>query len=450
MIKHTLKNKVKPSISIKNRQTLKILAHSQLKLREHIKNLINENPFLDEVETNNIESELYSSRVNDTFNSRLDRKENLSIENIISSTTTLKEYLLNQLNLIIKEENIKELSSIIISSINEDGFTGIPRERILPKGIFNRKEMSSIVDYFQKIEPLGLGAENIWESLMWQARKIYPKDELIQDILLLLKKMISSFDSINNNVIKSIAEALHIDILVSKKKIEKISRLNLYPAYQFYSKKNMYIYPDVIFKTSKNSYVPVLNEGVIPRVKLNDNLYNEIKSELNDTSWIKKYEEAKDIIFDLQYRSQSLKEFSQFIILKEADFFNKGFEYILPLNLHDASSQLKKHASTISRIIKEKYFQCELGIFSFKIFFKNKIKAIDGGLKSVTSLKKAIENYISKESRTNPYSDEKITLFLQKDGFNMKRRTTAKYRKLLHIPSAKKRKALYSNIKNQK
>ena len=124
----------------------------------------------------------------------------------------------------------------------------------------------------------------------------------------------------------------------------------------------------------------------------------------------------------------------------QADFFLKGTNYLKPLNMKDVAEKLDVHVSTISRIVSHKYCQCKWGIFPLKVFFPAKIGSKDGQVYGPEDLKKAILAELALEDRHAPLSDMAITTSLQKQGYDIQRRTVAKYRKLLHIPSAKERK----------
>ncbi|MDH5721314.1 MAG: RNA polymerase factor sigma-54 [Spirochaetia bacterium] len=446
MPKAQLKTKVRLKLSPQSRKRLNILALSNANLRRELNKHLQENPFLEE---KNSDFSLGAERVSYKNNIRSFAQKDFSkdstaqiIENIADTKKTLREYLKDQLKLMINSSRLYELAARIVSTLDEKGFACASHEKTAKEGGFSRAELGSVIEYLKQLDLLGAGAENIWQSLKWQAQKKYPDDILLYDIISLLEKISVDFSDDLNKLSKTIAHLLHLEEIFVSEKLKIISKLNIYPAVNFTeNEKNAYIVPDIIFSHNKKKITSNIDSNILTQTQLNSGLYRQFIQAEKNAIWEEKYKEVQDFLADVEYRSEKLASLASFLIKKEPFFFENGIKGIAPLNLKEAAVHLKIHISTVSRLLKDKYFQCSFGIYPLKLFFSNKIKTSMGEAKNIYNLKDAIDEIIKIEDKKNPYSDEKIAVLLEKKGYDLKRRTVAKYRKLLHIPSTKKRKA---------
>ena len=446
MPKPQLKNRVRLKFSPQSRKRLSILSLSNEELRDEINKTFADNPFLEE--NGNIENSQTLEKVSyDKFSYQRSLPESLSdsqtkIENIESSKETLQEYLESQLKFMIHSPRLLDLAMKIISTLDKRGFVSTEHKKTAKDFGFSSDELKKVLNCFQQLDILGAGAEDIWQSLGWQAKKKYPKDFLLLDVISILRKISEDFSEDLEELSRSIVEMLHLNKEIVSEKLKKLSALNIYPAVNFSENKtNNYVYPDIIFHERKEKIVSQVDSYYISGAALNKKLYDEFTKAEKNSLWNEKFKDAGSFLADIQYRSEKLAHLAAFLIEKEETFFKHGTAALVPLNLKDAADELKIHISTVSRLIKDKYFQCSFGVLPLKIFFTTKIKTVTGGAKSIYQLKEALSEIIMNENKENPHSDEKISFLLEKKGYKLRRRTVAKYRKLLHIPSTKKRKA---------
>ena len=294
---------------------------------------------------------------------------------------------------------------------------------------------------------MGVGAEDLWQSLSWQAEYFFPDDEMLQDIIAILQKNKSNLPRMSSAKIYELADALNIEPETLQFSLERMSKLDPYPARRFLNTSKNIVYPDIVYRDGEQGIEIVVQDQYIPELNLNLELYKQFKQSLaskqqkvEKEQWDNKYKEAQTLLNGIRYTNSSLLEVSRALLEFQSDFFFRGPTYVKPLNLKEVADKLGLHISTISRIVSHKYCQCQWGVFALKYFFPSRIKSKDGSNKGSEDLKQAIIAEIVQEDRSRPLSDQKIQKNLQEKGFDVQRRTVAKYRKLLHIPPANDRK----------
>jgi RNA polymerase sigma-54 factor len=230
------------------------------------------------------------------------------------------------------------------------------------------------------------------------------------------------------------------DILAAVKIIES---LDPKPARKFSTSSANYITPDVFIVKADNGYQIVLNDEGLPKIRIN-NYYQRL---LNQKGSIPKEERqfledklrsAIWLLKSLDQRNKTIYRVTESILLFQRDFFDRGVNALKPLNLKDIAAELSLHESTISRVTSNKYLSCPHGIYSFKYFFSNAIPSDSGELSS-TSVKEMIRMIVSEEDQSNPLSDMRIVDIFKSKSITIARRTIAKYREELKIPSQSQR-----------
>ncbi|MES0489163.1 MAG: RNA polymerase factor sigma-54 [Leptospirales bacterium] len=436
-------------ISLKLRKSIEILALNRTELDIQLQKELKENPFLEEKEGAGDEDIRYQDYTPEYLpgSSDISSDSEFSIENFISDKPGLSILLQRQIAVLQIAPRISSLIESILSEIDERGFTARPHDKIAVSGSYSIMELKSALKIIESLEPTGVGAENIWQSLEWQAKNVYPGDLTLLDLIAIIQNNAESIEGLDKKTIDAIAEGLAISVEVMKDKLKKIATLNLYPAAN-YDDKSIIVLPDLIY-TERGKQVEIqVNNKDIPELLVNRELFEQIPEKEWTEEWTKMYENAQNIIKSLDFRNNSLLKVGTAILEKQQEFFKKGPDSIVPMSLEDIASMVELHISTISRIVRKKYCQTKFGIFQLKIFFPRKMKSKEGILLGVADLKKAIIQIIDSENRNFPLSDMKISIILESEGFNIKRRTVAKYRKLLHIPSQIERKANVTTFSN--
>jgi RNA polymerase sigma-54 factor len=351
----------------------------------------------------------------------------------------------NQLELIIAE--------YIIDNLDEKGFLELTEEEI--RVFLSEIEITNKnpdLDFFENVrqkilsmKPYGIAAYNTKESLIVQAeyRNLKHKETI--------KKIIEEdFQKFANNNEDILLDKYNLSEDEFKEIMEEIKLLTPYPADMITDIKPEYIIPDVIVTKEDGDYEIYLNDENYPKPRLNSyykKIIEQMKWQRNkDAKFIRaKFEEAINFIKSLDYRNSSLYKVTKAIVEIQKEFFEKGTEYIKPLNLRTISEITEIHESAISRIVSNKYVLTPKGVFRLKFFFSSSFQKVGGGTISSKSIKEKIKNLIKEENYKAPLTDQQIVELLAKDGINIKRRTVAKYRDMLGIPSSKARKKMNKN-----
>jgi RNA polymerase sigma-54 factor len=423
-VKPTQKQKVLFTQNLQ--RSMELLSQSTQDLSIHINNTLVENPFLEERDSGALGSAYKKGELLD-YN--------------LSNIETLSEKLQKQIVDLNPPANLEPVLFDIVSAVNANGFCKDSHHNIIsmyPKVKNNTKD---IVFYLKQLEPTGIAAEELWQSLVWQAELFYPKNYLLVDLIEILRLQRTSMVKFTHKDIESLASLLHIEESLVESEIELLKSLDPFPV-RDYSENHQSVIPEIkVSVTDGNLETKVRNE-LLPDLDLNDDLYDQFQSSGGGKEWENKFKDAVDLIGAIKYRGESLQNLATELVKYQKDFFVKGASFVKPMQLGMMAERLQVHRSTISRIVSRKYLECDHGVFPLKFFFQNVIKANDGQIRGIEALQQTILALIATEHCSQPYSDQVLSNILQKRGFDIQRRTVTKYRKMLHIPAAAFRKGV--------
>ena len=301
-------------------------------------------------------------------------------------------------------------------------------------------EMSTFENCLKKIQqldPVGVGARNLSECLIIQAKNQGIDDENLIDIIR------EDLDLIALNKVKEISKKHKISVQKCVSLVNKIKQLDPKPGRLCCNEKTVYVQPDVIVEKIDDEFIVYVNEKDSYMLKIN-NFYKEIlKNSSSDNEakdFIKsKLNSATNLVKNIQSRNHTILKIAEAIVSCQEEFFNKGPQFIKPLKLKDIAQIIDCHESTISRGVNGKYMLTPFGVYEFKYFFSTAIETNSDEMASSISIKKIIKETIKGENRKKPLSDEQLSKILKDSGISVARRTVAKYREELKIPSSSKR-----------
>lgn len=361
-------------------------------------------------------------------------------------TQSLREHLISQLKLMPLSERDQTLAILLVDSINEYGYLEQPLETLLdiiPEELeVELVELQTTLKLVQHLDPLGIGAHDLCECLSLQLG-VLPKET---PYLELAKKIVSQHLALlaSHDFIK-LRKLLSCDDVALRGGQTLIKQLNPRPGNSFSAiSSNHYIQHEVIVKKVKGIWIASLNDGVIPKLRINQ-LYSDILKRNRDSSnqyLMSQMQEAKWMIKNIQQRFSTILRVSQAIIDRQRNFFEHGEIAMRPLVLREIADALELHESTISRVTTHKYMLTPRGVFELKYFFGSHVATDSGGECSATAIRALIKQLVSEENIKKPFSDNQITDMLAKQGIVVARRTIAKYRESLMIPPANLRKSL--------
>lgn len=342
--------------------------------------------------------------------------------------------------LIDNPEMIDEQKSIFIQ--NSFDF----QERFLSQVTLVQAER--VLSIIQKLDPPGIASRNIQECLTAQLKSLHNPTKVQSDALLVLTE---AFEEFSKKHFKDVLRKTNLDEFELKDAIDIIKKLNPKPGEGFSASEMNTVIPDFVVEKDLDTFEPhiIINDSTLPPLKISQ-LYDSMKKDAKEQrfnketkQWIRsKYEDAKFIIQAVQQRKITMLKIMSAIAGKQKDFFNFGPEYVKPMVYKDIADITDLDISTVCRIVNNKFVQTDFGTFELKYFFSEALPSDDGEEVSTTVIKQKIKEMVESESKEKPLSDDQISKGLKDDGFNVARRTIAKYREQMKIPVARLRKEL--------
>ncbi len=357
----------------------------------------------------------------------------------ISEQPGLEAYLGWQLSHEELDEKEQEIAQFIIGNLNRYGFLEVDLEQIINATNCDSDEAEYVLcDVIQLLDPPGIAARNIGESLFLQLERMGREKSLAAEIVC--------------NHIELLAARNYRDIAKETgRKVSEVeaaasfirNRLEPYPGLPFTNEQTKYIAPDVYVRKIDDDYIVQINDEELPDLRLSREVQQMIDSDSMDKQskqyLTDKLKNADWFIKSLHQRQQTIFRVMESILKFQHDFFEKGPEYLSPLILKDVADDIGVHESTVSRITSNKYAHTPQGIYELKYFFSPAIQKEDGTLLAAESIKAMIKRFVSEEDKKKPLSDSTIAKKLEEKDIKIARRTVAKYREQLNIMPTKLR-----------
>ena len=367
-----------------------------------------------------------------------------------TTTDSLREHLLWQLNLTPMSEKDLSIGYSIIDAIDSNGALTIEVEAIYSdlKDNFEVEldEVVAVLHRVQQFDPVGVGYRDLTECLLTQLGQLNDNERMqsIKNAKIIIKehmKLLANHDYSQLMRKTKLTEEEIIDAEGIIKTLDPRPGSNIAPL------STTYVVPDVIVskETKSGQWKIEFNPDTTPKIRINDNYAALVKraDSSDENNFLRNnLQEARWFIKSLQSRNETLMKVASRIVEHQTDFLEKGEEAMKPLVLHDIAEAVSMHESTISRVTTQKYMHTPRGIFELKYFFSSHVSTSDGGECSSTAIRAIIKRIISAENSRKPLSDNKITQLLEEKGINVARRTIAKYRESLSIPPSNERKQL--------
>lgn len=366
--------------------------------------------------------------------------------------TTLRDHLLSQLAVTQLERRDMALVSVLIEAIDEDGYLRQPLEEInalLPEELeIQPHEWVTALKLLQSFDPPGVGARNASECLALQLRPDATHAAKCAEPAtrrLALTMVNHHLDLLATHDFAKLKRLLRCDDTSLRSAHELIRALVPFPGRCFAVNESNYIIPDVIVKKVKGAWRASLNRDVMPQLRIN-RLYAQILREHRGNEQAgnlsSRLQEARWLIKNVQQRFDTILRVSGAIVERQRNFFTHGEVAMRPLVLREIADTLGLHESTVSRVTTQKYMLTPIGTFELKYFFGSHVSTEAGGAASSTAIRAVIRQLVGAENPKKPLSDSKIAEMLGEQGIVVARRTIAKYREALRIPSVSLRKSL--------
>ncbi|MFP3592522.1 RNA polymerase factor sigma-54 [Chryseobacterium sp. SIMBA_038] len=386
--------------------------------------------------------------------------EEFDNESLLTEGQSLYDYLLEQIHLAnINEEDVK-IAEYIIGNLDTDGYLrreikAIVDDLAFSQGIYTTKERVDDVleNYVQKLDPPGVGARGLQECLLLQIEKKVSSDKAVSLAANILRHQ---FDALTNKHYNKIIQKYDIDEEDLKDALEEISKLSPKVGGNFDTQTitiNQEIIPDFVIQVKDGMVIPMLNSKNAPTLRVSEEYKDILTTYSHDKNssehkqaalFIKqKLDAAKWYIDAINQRQNTLLQTITAIVKFQKDYFITGDEKSLrPMILKDIADITGFDISTISRVVKSKYADTSNGILYLKDLFSDSLTNDDGEEVSTKEIKNHLQEVISKENKRKPLTDDALVVILKEQGYNIARRTIAKYREQLNIPVARLRKEL--------
>ncbi len=337
------------------------------------------------------------------------------------------------------DETEKEIALFIIGNLNRYGFLETNLEEIMEKNSCDRDTADYILEVIQDLDPPGIGARDVNESLLLQLERLGQQHSLAAEIV---KNHLSLLETRNYKALARVTGRKKTEIVSAVEFI--VSKLTPYPGLPFAEEDTNYIVPDVYVVKVDEDYIIRLNDDELPRLKLSPYYQNLLQSRADLPKESRNYvadklKDAEWFIKSIHQRQRTIYKVMESLLHFQREFFDHGPKFLKPLILRDVADDIEMHESTISRVTSNKYAHTPQGIFELKYFFSTAIPRQGGEALASESIRTRIRTMIMEEDKHKPLSDHAISQKLAENNIDIARRTVAKYREQMKILPVKYR-----------
>jgi RNA polymerase sigma-54 factor len=364
----------------------------------------------------------------------------------------LQEHLLDQVNLLNFNQIDKLIAYCIVDALDPKGFLDVEISEITAsvqhllssmqyEDEIEDDEVLVVLKHIQRLEPIGVGSRNLAECLLVQLQSLPEHTPQRREAMLLLQH----YELLISNELPKLMKQTGLNTDQLKAAVNLLKTLKPHPGLEFENKDSDYQIPDVVVMKKNEMWQVQLNPDIVPKLRVNSFYANMIRraDQSDDNQYLRNQMlEAKNFIKSIDERHKTLLKVATCIVEHQKNFLEIGAEGMRPLVLRDIAEEVELHESTVSRVTTNKYMLTPRGLFELKYFFSSHVGTTSGGEASSTAIRAKIKKMISEENVRKPLSDNAIAVLLKEEGIDVARRTVAKYRESLHIPSSSERKVL--------
>jgi RNA polymerase sigma-54 factor len=453
-------------------QMVSVLALNRLELREMINQEMIANPVLEELSEEPTVSDNYSDEtflkaetekvpekaesnpfdefdVGTFFNQYLDTggdggksqereiSERPSFEKFLSSPAGLTEHLMWQLGMTICSDSVREIAESIIGNLDENGYLTASIDELKEDKKYSDDDLEDAIAVVQDFDPMGVGARDLRECLLLQLKAFDPSNTLAYQIVSEHLKQVQA------NQLKEIARALNRPTDTVKHSIETIKKLDPRPGLRYNKTEPRLVEPDVYFRKVDDSWQVFLNEDDMPQLRLSPTYRRLLVRDAADKevrNYVKeRFTAAIQLMKNIEQRKHTILRVCQSIIARQGEYLSHGADSLKPMMIKEVAEEVGVHPSTVSRAVASKYAHTSQGVIELRSFFSEAVNGPEGGGMSLLTLKRLVKKMIDEEDGSKPLTDEQIAKKLDDNGIHVTRRTVAKYREDMRIPSTHQR-----------
>jgi RNA polymerase sigma-54 factor len=445
------------TLSPRLQRAVRLLQMSSQDFALAMRDALNTNPFLEQEEaapapdgdepSSDEIAEALPSHAETWGPDRVSRMRQANGDGVVFDTleahTSLADYLLGQLNVLALPERDLALASAVVECLDDDGYLRMPLEEaadalpLLPPP--EPQELLIALRRVQALDPAGVGARSVGECLQLQLQAI--PAGVVRDLARAI--LADHLDALASHDLRVLARRVARSVEEVEVACAAIRRLDPHPGWRYSELPVQYIMPDVIVRKVRGKWTATVNEAVVPRVRLNRS-YVELFQQHRSAEHAKLVEhlhEARWTVRNVEQRFSTILSVAQAILNRQQHFLVYGAMAMKPLALREIAQEVGVHESTVSRVTNNKFMATPCGVFELKYFFSRGLSTAGGGECSPTAIRGLIREMIAAEPPGEPLSDVEIARQLGVQGLRVARRTVTKYRQLLHIEPADRRRA---------
>ena len=366
--------------------------------------------------------------------------ERFDAELHLTRPRSLVDHLLFQLHLSTSDAELLRLGTLLIGNLDETGYLKEPLEEIAFAAGVTAEGLEAALSLVQSFEPTGVGARNLRECLLLQF-------DTRPDLHPLAKDLIAShLDELERRNWERLAEKLKVSVKEIQEAMESIATLEPKPGRTFGTEDPRYITPDVYIIKVDNEFMVLLNDEGLPRLRVSPYYRTILADKTGNAKDVREYIEGRMrsalwLIRSIEQRQRTLYKVASSLVKFQREFLERGITALRPLTLKEVAEDISMHESTVSRVTTNKYIQTPQGLFELKYFFHRGVPGTQGDNVSSLKVKDLIYKLLTIEDSGRPLSDQRIVELLRREhSIEIARRTVAKYRSQLKIPSSSRRK----------
>ena len=364
--------------------------------------------------------------------------EKPSFETFLSAPLTLGDHLRSQLSVSVFSADVREAAETIIGNLDEDGYLTAPLEEIAAMGEHTQEHIEAALKAVQSLDPAGVGARDLRECLLLQLESRNAKGSVAWQIVANHLRLVET------RQLRELAKVLgrppeHIEIAVGV-----IKRLNPRPGLRYSGPGARVVEPDVYITKDGDNWIIQMNDEEIPQLRLNSQYRKMLDRDQGATKDVRdyvreRYTSAIQLMKNIEQRKQTILKVCESIVRRQIDFLAQGLDSLKPMMIKEVAEEVGVHPSTVSRAVAGKYVHTPQGVFELRYFFSEAVQGPSGSATPLLLLKRRVKKMIEEEDSAHPLTDEQITAMLQASGIQVTRRTVAKYREDMKIPSTHQR-----------
>ncbi len=363
-----------------------------------------------------------------------------SFETFLSSPVTLSDHLHSQLALVALSENVRDAAEGVVGNLNENGYLLSTPEDMATEGEHTLEDVREAIRVVQTLDPSGVAASDLRECLLLQLESRNAKGGLAWNIVASHLKLVETRQT------KELAKVLHRPMEHVQIALDVIRHLDPRPGLRYSGAGARVVEPDVYIYKDGDDYIIQVSDDDIPVLRLNPQ-YRKMIDRVHEPdkdvrNYVKeRYASAIQLMKNIEQRKQTIMRVCRCIVERQGDFLEHGLEHLKPMMIKEIAEEIGVHPSTVSRAVSSKYAHTPQGVYELRYFFSEAVQGPSGGGTPLLLLKRRVKKMIEEEDSAHPLTDEQITERLQGEGIDVTRRTVAKYREDMRIPSTHQRRA---------